>query len=108
MFNRVDRSECERLELIDAIAERISFVRESTDRIGNVWALKIIAENVARLDQLDRQDGFLPPQVRPPLMIHCREADLALNALREYTGLKGCDAGTDTAAFMRKLKGYLV
>jgi|GEM_PF-6444303 hypothetical protein len=105
MLTLVDRDERERCELIDAIADRIASIKYSTDRIGNMWALKIIAESVARLDELDRQEGFLPPQVRPPLMIRWCEADLVLSALREYTWTKGGGAGTDTVSLMKRLRG---
>jgi hypothetical protein len=108
MLNFEGRTERERRELIEAMAEGIALVKDSTDRIGNIWALKKIAENVARLDELDQLEGFLPPQVRPPVMMRWCEADLALQALREYARPKGCDVSTDAASLMKKLMTYLV
>lgn len=101
------REEQERCEKIDAIVDGITSIKKSKDRIGNIWALKLIAENVARLDEIDRIDGFLPLEVRPPLMIRCGEADLILNKLKKSTGLKDSDINTSTLSLMKKLKGYL-
>ena len=96
-----------RAELIDEVAERITYIRDrACDRIGFVWALKMIADGVRRLDETDRSEGFLPVHVRPPLMLRWNEAALALHVLREYRGLKGCEISGGTIALMRKLDGY--
>jgi len=108
MLNFEGRTDRERRELIEAMAEGIALVKDSTDRIGNIWALKRIAENVARLDELDQLEGFLPPQVRPPVMMRRCEADVALQALREYARSQGCEVSTDAASLMKKLMAYLV
>ena len=100
------QSERERQELIDALAEGVESIKGWTDRIGNIWALTLMAENVSRLDDLDRRDGFLPIQVRPPLMINCREANLVLKAVK-HTVVEGTAAGTDTVSLLKKLRYYL-
>lgn len=108
MLNFEGRVERERRELIEAMAEGIESVKDSTDRIRNIWTLRKIAESVGRLDELDQLEGFLPPQVRPPLMIRHGEAELVLQALRGYTGLKRPGPGKDSALLVEKLSAYLV
>jgi hypothetical protein len=107
MLNCEDRTERERRELIEAMAEGITFVKDSTDRIANIWALRKIAEGVARLDELDQLEGFLPPQVRPPLMIRHVEADLALQALKGSKGGKSLGVSKDRVLLVKKLNAYV-
>lgn len=105
--NEVERSELVRNEIVNEMCERMAFLKErGSDRIGAIWALKMIAENIARLDETDRQEGFLPLQVRPPLMLRTEEAALALHALRSYKELKGCEISGNTHALMEKLNCY--
>lgn len=104
---RKETSDRIRNEFIDEMADRIAFIKDrADDRIGAIWALKIIAETIKKLDDRDRLEGFLPLEVRPPLMLSCDEAALALHALREYKGRKGCEVSGNTIALMERLDCY--
>lgn len=65
-------------------------------------------ENIGRLEELDQVDeGLLPVEVRPPVMMNCNEASLALHALQEYARLKGDETSSNTVCLTQRLKGYL-
>ena len=73
-------------ELVDEIAHQLATVRSQTsDRVRLLWALKIIAECVAELDQIDRSQGYLPLKIRPSLMLNPSEAALVLDQLGNGT-----------------------
>lgn len=102
-----DRELVERRELIERIAQLIHSIETRADRVQSVWSLKIIAECVSQLDDIDRREGFLPIEIRPPLMLHQSEAAAALRILRKYK----CPASTanvqkDTRAVLEKLTRY--
>ena len=65
-------------ELRAEIKHHLTVLNEESDRIRQVWSLKLIAECIADLDEIDRQQGYLPLQVRPPFMLHPKEAALVL------------------------------
>jgi hypothetical protein len=107
MWSRVDIRERERCELIEAIADGVASVKGSADRVGNLWTLKLMAENIARLDELDRKEGFLPVEIRPPLMMSWDEAVLAVRALRADVRDKDGESRTKAVSLVKKLNGYL-
>ncbi len=80
-------------EFVEEIGYQLALVKDSENRVRNVWALKMIAENVEKLDRLDREYGYFPLQVRPPLMLEPRDAAIIIRHLREAcneTGVAGC------------------
>jgi hypothetical protein len=100
-------SERMRSELIDEVTARAALVRErADDRIGCIWALKLIAESVRKLDETDRLDGFLPISVRPALMFDYKEAAQLLHVLREYKKLKGREISNSAIALLERLNSY--
>lgn len=74
-------------ELVDEIAHQLAAIKsqQDYDRVRLLWALKMIAESVAELDQLDRSQGYLPLYIRPSLMLRPNEAAVALHQLRSRT-----------------------
>ena len=97
-----------RRELLEEIAERITFIKgNAEDRVGVIWALKMIAEKVRELDENDRLEGFLPLQIRPPAMLTQDEVALAAHALRNCKGIKECGPSDKSTALMGKLERYL-
>ena len=107
MVYLADRVECEREELIEAIAEGVTSIKESVNRVTNIWTLKVMAENIARLDEIDRVEGFLPLEVRPPLMMRCDEAALVVRALVADVPAQSCEASAKVVSLVQKLNGYL-
>jgi len=47
---------------------------QSDDRIRYVWALRLVAGDIAKLDQLDRENGRLPLPIRPSFLLLSNEA----------------------------------
>ncbi len=81
----MSRDEDYRLEVIKHMMDQINVIDQSRDdRIRFVWALKLIVEDVGKLDQLDRNYGRLPLPLRPSLIVHWKDAALVQCALREY------------------------
>lgn len=76
-------------ELLDEIDFQLATLKNSDDRIRQVWALRIIAESLTSLDLLDRQQGFLPLQLRLPLMLRPREAAAILKAFASVEASDG-------------------
>jgi hypothetical protein len=104
---RLSRAEQNRMDIVADLEHQLSVIKErGDDRVRCLWALKMIAENVARLDETDREEGFLPIQVRPALMLDSTEAALALHTLREYTGRKGNEVSRNTLALLEKFNFY--
>ena len=104
---RLSRAEQRRMDIVADLEHQLSVIKErGDDRVRCLWALKMIAENVARLDEADREEGFLPIQVRPALMLDSKEAALALHTLREYTGRKGIEVSSNTLALLEKFSFY--
>lgn len=94
-------------ELVEDISERIAFIRgHAEDRVGVIWALKLIAEKVRELDEIDRLEGLLPIQIRPPVMLTHDEAALAAQLLRTCKTVKERQTGDKLTALMKKLDLY--
>ena len=74
-------------ELIDEIAQQLAAIKshQDNDRVRLLWALKMIAESVEKLDQIDRSQGYLPLTIRPSLMLDPKEAAVALQQLKRRT-----------------------
>ena len=104
---QMTRAEQRRRELFADMEKHLSTVREKwDDRVRCLWALKMIAEGVAYLDGVDREEGFLPVEVRPAMMLNSTEAALTFHALREYTGRKGNETSRNTLALLEKFDSY--
>ncbi|MGI0133915.1 MAG: hypothetical protein ACREBW_03035 [Candidatus Micrarchaeaceae archaeon] len=81
--DRTDSNERRWDELVEEARYHLSIIQtQSDDRLRVVWALKMIAEAVAHLDQIDRSQGYLPLEVRPCLMLTPKQAVTAWQALK--------------------------
>ena len=96
-----------RKEIFEDMEKQFHAIRERwDDRIRCLWALKMIAEDVANLDAADREDGFLPLEIRPAMMLSSEEAALAMHALRKYSGRKENEVSGNTLALLDKFDSY--
>jgi len=103
----ISRAEQRRMDIVADLEHHVSVIKErGDDRVRCLWALKMIAENVARLDEADREEGFQPMQVRPALMLNANEAALVLHTLREYPNRNGKELSNITVALFDKLNFY--
>jgi len=71
-------------ELVGEIDHQLAAIKsqQDNDRVRLLWALMMIAECVAEMDQIDRAEGYLPLTIRPSLMINPKEAAVALHQLK--------------------------
>lgn len=104
---RISRTEQMRLDVLADLIEQVSIVKDrGHDRILCVWALKLVAEDVAKLDETDRQNGYLPLRLRPGLMLNSDEAGLLSLTLREYIGRNNGEVSSNTLALLEKFNCY--
>lgn len=82
---QLSTEEQQRLDVVAHMMKQFDAIDLNIDRIRYVWALKLLAEDVAILDGIDRELGGLPSALRPALMLCSQEASFVQQALRAYT-----------------------
>lgn len=98
------RIEQDRRLLLAGIGRHEEFIKEPDDRIGYIWALKRMAEDIEYLDRIDRiEEGYLPISSRPPLMLRFEEVELLLQVLAEYAE---AGASQKVQSLSQKVKAY--
>jgi hypothetical protein len=98
------RIERDRRRLLEGIGRHEEFIKAPDDRVGYIWALKRMAEDIEHLDKLDRiEEGYLPISSRPPLMLRLEEVELLLQVLAEYAK---ADASPKVQSLSKKVKAY--
>ncbi len=104
---QMSRAEQARRETTAELLKQVTTICEHPDdRIRYVWSLKLMAEHIAKLDEVDRQAGRLPLQLRPALMLRTEEAALAMHALRAYIAQKGAEVSSNTLSLLDKFNTY--
>ena len=92
-------------KLLQAICRHDVFVKDADDRIGYLWALKRMAEDIAQLDTIDRLEaGYLPIQIRPPLMLHATEVELLLAVVSNHLERSSSEG---VAQLQRRISAYV-
>jgi hypothetical protein len=81
----IKRGEHDLRKLLRAVCRHEAAVKDANDRIGYLWALKRMAEDIAHLDAIDRlEEGYLPIPIRPPLMLRDNEVELLLRVVADH------------------------
>jgi hypothetical protein len=103
----ISRAEQARLNTMADLLQHVTSIKDHPhDRIRYVWSLKLIAEHIATLDTVDRENGRLPLQLRPALMLRTEEAKLAMDALREHIAQRGAEVSNKTLSLLDKFDTY--
>ena len=101
---QLSREEQHRLEVVSHMMKQFDAIDLNNDRIRYVWALKLVAEDVANLDDIDRKLGRLPSAIRPALMLRSQEVSVVQQALREYTASKETES---SLKLLEKIDNFL-
>lgn len=98
------RIEQDRRLLLVGVGRHEEFIKDPDDRVGYIWALKRMAEDIEHLDRIDRiEEGYLPISSRPPLMLRFEEVELLLQVLAEYAK---AGASQKVQSLSQKVKAY--